>query len=504
MKRTAIILMICTLFTKIIGFGRDVVLSYYYGISYISDAYLVSIIIPTTIVAFIATGLTTTFIPMYSNIIKEKGNLYADKYTNSLINFIIIICTFLFISVLLFAEYIIKLFASGFEGEVFNLAVHFTKISAFAMYFAVLIYLFSGYLNYHKDFVIPAIMGLPLNLTLIASIVISHNFNHDFLAIGMVVATFVQMLFLLLFIYKRGFRYKFYINIKDKYFKKTFLLSLPVILGVSVNQINVIVDRTMASQITIGGISALNYADRFNIFVQGIFVMSIVTVIYPYISKMASENNIGELKKFISKTLSIIILLVLPVIIGSMVLAKPMVKLLFGRGAFGEDAIIMTSDALFYYSIGMIGFALREILSRAFFSLQNTKTPMINAAISMMLNIVLNIILSKYMGINGLALATSISAIFCSILLFISLRKKIGPFGIKNVLITFFKVFFASLIMGLIILIVHNKLVFLNEILLLIISIILGVLVYSFIIYFMNIKEIEIVKKLTLKKIKIK
>src|SRR5699024_3854161 len=175
-----------------------------------------------------------------------------------------------------------------------------------------------------------------------------------------------------------------------------------------------LVDRTIASRVVEGGITALNYANRLNGFIQGIFVLSISTALYPMISKMAAENNMQGLKKSVAEAISGINLLVIPATVGSMVFAEPVVMLLFGRGAFDSNAISLTTAALFYYSIGMLGFGLREVLSRAFYSLQDTKTPAINAAIAVVINIVLNIVLSKFMGIGGLALATSISAIVCT------------------------------------------------------------------------------------------
>jgi len=177
-----------------------------------------------------------------------------------------------------------------------------------------------------------------------------------------------------------------------------------------------------------------------------------------------------------------------------MIFAEPIVKLLFGRGAFDTQAISMTSYALFFYSIGMVGFGLMEVLSRAFYAMQDTKTPMINAAIAMVMNIILNIILSKFLGIGGLALATSISAIFCTALLFISLRKKIGPFGMKSITISFIKILCASLMMGVIAKVSYNTLLnSINANLSLILSIGIGAVTYFFIIYFMKIEEVDTV-----------
>ena len=263
------------------------------------------------------------------------------------------------------------------------------------------------------------------------------------------------------------------------------IIALPVIIGQSVNQINVLVDRTLASGIAVGGISALNYASRLNGFVQSLFVASITTVMYPMISKMAAAKNMKGLKSYVSEAISTINLLVIPATIGAMIFSKEIVALLFGRGAFTPEAVAMTGNALFYYSIGMIAFGLRDILSRAFYALQDTKTPMINATIAVVINIVLNIVLSRFLGIGGLALATSISGIVSAFLMFITLRKKIGPFGLKEISISFIKISIASVLMGLI---AYTSFSFLGSLvsqnLALILAIGVGALVYAIFIYF--------------------
>ena len=202
-----------------------------------------------------------------------------------------------------------------------------------------------------------------------------------------------------------------------------FRSAFPIILGSSVAQMNVLVDRTLASQIVEGGISALNYGNNINLIALGIIVASISSVLFPRISKMAVENNIKEMKKYLSETITTINILVLPITVGYMIFAEPIVQLLFGRGEFSSQAVSLTSSALFFYSIGLVAKSQRDILSNVFYSLQDTKTPMLNASIALIINIVLNIVLSKYLGISGLALASSISLIFCSFLLFVSLRK---------------------------------------------------------------------------------
>jgi putative peptidoglycan lipid II flippase len=331
-----------------------------------------------------------------------------------------------------------------------------------------------------------------MNLVTIISIVISTKTDVHVLAIGSVLATVSQFLLLIPCVRKTGYRYQLVLNLKDEYIKTMVIIALPVIAGQSVNQINVLVDRTLASGIAVGGISALNYANRLNVFVQGLFVASISTVLYPMISKMAAEDNMNGLKSSISEAISIINLLVIPATIGAMIFSKEIVTLLFGRGAFTPEAIDMTGGALFYYSIGMIAFGLRDILSRAFYALQDTKTPMINATIAVVINIILNIVLSKYLGIGGLALATSIAAIVGTLLLFITLRRKIGGFGLKEITKSFIKICIASILMGFIALGSFNFFSQnIRENLALILSIGVGALAYAILIYFMRIPEVE-------------
>ena len=492
MKKTAFIVMIITVISKILGFAREIVLSYTYGASAITDAYLISQTIPIVIFSFISVGIATGFIPLYSRILNEQGQLEANRYTNNLSNALLLLASIIVTIVLLFTQPIVKLFASGFSGETLELAVAFTKISIFGVYFTALLNVFAGFLRLYGSYLVPVLARLPANLIIIASLFIGSKANIYVIAIGGVLATAFQLLLLLPFVRKTGYRYQPILNLKDEHIKTMIIIALPVIAGTSVNEINVLVDRTLASTLAVGGISALSYARRLNAFVQGLFVASISTVLYPMISKMAAEDNMKGLKASISEAISVINLLVIPATIGAMIFSKEIVTLLFGRGAFTPEAIDMTGGALFYYSIGMIAFGLREILSRAFYALQDTKTPMINATIAVVINIILNIVLSKYLGIGGLALATSIAAIVGTLLLFITLRRKIGGFGLKEITKSFIKICIASILMGFIALGSFNFLSQnIRENLALILAIGLGALAYAILIYFMTIPEVE-------------
>ena len=494
LRRTVLSVMLLTIVSKILGFTREIVLAYYYGASNISDAYLISLTIPGVIFSFISVALVTGFIPLYTSILNEQGMAEGNKFTSNIINILFIISTLIVIFVFLFDNAILKIFALGFDNETLEMATTFTKIFIIGIYISGLLSIFTGFLQVHKNFFIPALGGIPFNIITILSIYFSKIYYLYFIIIGVIVAKFVQLLMLIPYVVKNKFKYSLKISLYDNNVKKMLLMGLPLIIGVSLNQINILVDRTIASTISVGGISAISYANHLNQFVQGVFVASLIAVMYPTVSKMIVDNNIHLVKKSISESINLIYLFVLPATIITMIFSVEIVTLLFARGEFDSNATLMTSDALFFYSIGMIAVGLREFLSMIFYSMKDTKTPMINAAIGIVLNIILNIILSYYLGLGGLALATSIAAIFTTILMIVSLKKKIGSFGMKHMSIIFLKILFASLIMGFITISIFYYLVgFLNQNISLIISIVVGIIIYLIIIYLMKIEDARVI-----------
>lgn len=506
--RTAIGLMFVTMIAKILGFARELVLASAYGTSSYSDAYLAALNIPNVIFSIIGIGLTTTFIPIYYEIINDFGEKEGLKFTNNVFNIVTIICIAISTIGIICAEDLVRAFALGFEGETFELTLNFTRIFMLGLIFIGVNNIMTSYLQIKGNFLIPGLITVPCNIIVITSILLSTKYGLNIMGYGTLIGTIGQFLFLIPFAYKHEYRFKFFLNLKDKYIKKMLFLVGPVLIGVAVNQINVMVDKTIASTLVEGSISALNYSNRLNLFVTGLFITSISSVIYPMLSKLYCEDNKDKFIDSVVKSINSIVLLVIPISIGAIVLANPIVEILFKRGAFDERATQMTSTALVFYSIGMIGFGLREILGKIFYSLKDTKTPMINGSVSMIMNIALNIFLVKFMGYSGLAFATSISGIICTMLLFRSLKKKIGYFGQKIIIEVAFKSILASFIMGVITYVTHqllsNMLIegFIYDAISLLTSISIGFLVYIMLVFLFKIKEVRVLLELLRKKLK--
>ena len=350
MKKTALAIMIVTLISKTAGFVREVALSHFYGASAVTDAYFVSQTIPTVIFAFIGAGIGTGFIPMYSRITHTQGAEAANRFTSNLVTTLCVLCTIIVGVSSIFSGPLVRLFASGFTGETLDLATRFTRISVFAIYFTGLSGLVGGYLRIHESYLVPNMVAIPSNLIIIIALVISSTTDIHVLLIGTVVGKASELLFPALFARKKGYRYAVIFDLGDENLRTMIRIAIPVIVGTSMTQINVIVDRALASGIEVGGISALNYANRLTTFVEGLFVMSTASVMYPMISKMASSQRIELLRNAVSESIGLINFMVVPVAVGAVVLAEPIVNLLFGHGAFTADASAMTSTALQFYS----------------------------------------------------------------------------------------------------------------------------------------------------------
>lgn len=511
-KKAAVILMTIILISKITGFLRDIVLAQTFGAGEITDAYLTALNIPVVLFDGISAALGTTFIPMFFKVKDSNGEEGVNKFTSNILNIVVILSLLFIVIGMIFAPYIVKLFAMGFSGEVLNLTVEYLKILLFSMIFIAANGLISSYLVASGDVYISGLISIPFNIFVIGAIILGSITNSYVMVFGTLIAYIAQLLFQLPFLFKKGYKHRFKINFKDENIKQVVYLVIPVFFGSYVGQINSIVNRTLASTLEKGSITALNYANKLSMFAVGVIVVALSTVIYPVLSKLASENNIKGYKSNLSKSINIIVILMVPIMIMIMDFSTPIVRILFEEGSFDSHATYLTSTALSCYSVGIVAYGLREILAKGFYSLQDTKTPVKNATISVVINVVFSIVLVRYMGIGGLALASSISAILTTMLLFISLRKKIGKLGFKNIFITFIKVSIASIIMGITMKFMYNNILGLRKLLIIenrkfigvdtIVSVFVGLIIYIILISLFNIKEVREISEIIVNRIK--
>lgn len=414
---------LCTLIAKILGFLRELVLSYYFGATGISDAYLISQTIPGTIFQVVGTGLTTCFIPIFYKVLNHHGKEASDRFTNTIITIVLCFSTASIFCIWIFTPQIVHLFAMGFEGETLEYAKQFTRIGVLSLYFSTFIYVYNSYLQANNIFTPTAFAAIPNSIAIIASIVLGAVCDIWILPVGSTLAVGIQLLFILYPIYKLGYHFRVSFAWQKSDVKDFFILLAPVVIGVSVNEINVLVDRTIASNVAIGGISALTYANSLIMLIQGSIVQPIAMVCYPKITHCVSSGNSKAAENIVNQTFKYLFAILLPLTVFFMIYQYQIIDILFGHGRFSVKAVQMTGSVLFFYSLGIIFIGAREIMSRFYYAHANTKIPVRNATIGVGINIIFNMIFSRFIGLSGLALATSFSACITSILLFLDCNK---------------------------------------------------------------------------------
>ncbi|KXZ40566.1 putative peptidoglycan lipid II flippase [Alkalithermobacter thermoalcaliphilus JW-YL-7 = DSM 7308] len=496
--KSIFILAVFTLISKVLGFFREVLIASKFGAGLETDAFFVALTATTLFSSFFISSIRTTLIPILSEIEIKEGKKAKINHTNNFLNLFLLISSLLILLLYFLAPNVIKILAIGFEDQQLYLAKYLMRLGLPMIFITCLINIVRGYLQSEMIFTEEGLSNLPFNIINIFFLVfLSGIFGIKGLMVASVIATFSQFLIQIPNIKKIGFKYQFKIDFKDEYLKKLLYLIPPVLLSVAIDDLNQIIDRSLASTLTEGSISALNYGNRLTNFIFGIFIANLSTVIFPMLSKESNKDNLNGFKKMLRYSFNTIILIAIPASVGMIVLAEPIVRVAFQRGAFNQEATYLTVGAMVFYSVGLVGVALKPLLNRAFYSLQDTKTPMINAAIAVAVNIILNLILIRYMAHRGLALATSISAILTSILLLYSLRKKIGPLGIKGYLICMLKSGISSIIMGVVVYFMYYNLeaIFggnnIKDLIILMFSAGTGALLYAISIYFMKVEEVE-------------
>ena len=254
-----------TLFSKFLGFLREVLIASKFGSGYETDTYFVAMTATVLIMTTIGAALKTTLIPIFSEINEVKGKERKLKYMNNVLNVIFLITVGLVIVGYFASPLVVKILAKGFTGEQYDLAIKLNRIGLPIIIFMGLTYIFSGFLESSEIFGPPAIAGIPFNLVYISYLLtVSKKFGITGLMVTSVIAAAAQWLIQIPAAKRLGFRHSFEVNLKDRYVEKALILVAPVLLGSAVQQINVIIDRTLASSLKEGSISALNYASRVN------------------------------------------------------------------------------------------------------------------------------------------------------------------------------------------------------------------------------------------------
>ncbi len=309
-----------------------------------------------------------------------------------------------------------------------------------------------GILNVLGNFAIPALAPALLNIAIIGSVLfIAPSLPTPVigLALGVLIGGALQLALQLPALVRKGFRFWEKAQLMHPGLKRVGLLIPPVILGGAVYQINIVVGTLLGSLLPEGSVTYLYFADRLVQFPLGIFAIAAATAVLPSLSRQAAARQIYELRNTFALALRLVFFISIPAMVGLIVLREPIVALLFKRGEFDAAATQLTAQALLYYGLGLWAFSAVKIVTATFFALQDTRTPVIIAVISIAANIVLGVVLMKPFGHGGLALATSLASIVNLVLLVRALRNKLGSLGWRSIALSACRTLLSSVAMGL-------------------------------------------------------
>ena len=421
-----------TLLSRILGFFRDMILAYVLGAGISADAFYVAYRLPNMMRRLFAEGsMTMAFVPVFSRLREEVGDEKAFAMPRSAMVWLLIILGVLTTLAIVFARPLTKLITPGFTDDpaLFELTVELTRIVFPYIIEISAVALCMGVLNSYGHFLAPALATSELNTIIILGAGVAWLFHLDVahtLAWSVVIGGLGQVFMQQPQMKKFGFTWRGPWSLRDKGVARMGLLMLPTAFGAAVYQFNIVIGTLLASYLPTGSISYLYYADRLVQFPLGVFGVAVGTVALPGLSKLASSGKIEEFTATLNASLRLTLFICLPAAAGLIALADPMVRVLFGRGAFGEHAIAATAGALVAYGVGLPAFACVRPLYSAYFALSDTRTPAITAAVCLVVYVIVGLALMGSTGHVGLALATSVSSWVNVAVLGVILRRKLG------------------------------------------------------------------------------
>ncbi|MBQ3660989.1 MAG: murein biosynthesis integral membrane protein MurJ [Firmicutes bacterium] len=421
--QTAAFMAILTAGTKVLGFVREMVLAAFYGAGEVTDAYNMAQNIPNILLAGIVSAVAISYMPILSSKVNDSGRTEGDLYTSRLLNGLMcLICAAIVLGAV-FAKPLVSIFAPGYEAEQAVLTAWYLRFAFFSVLFTAFIYIFEAYLQYNGVFFPQIVLGYVQSAAVIVFVVLSAKTDYHWLIFGVVLGFALRGLGCWVIAGRKGYRYTPDFHMGDAV-KEAILLALPIFIGGSVAQINTFVDRMLASNLEKGSVSALTYGNEIINAIVMLTVTILVTILYPKLNQAFAAGDRAAIGSFTEKGINVLALLAVPLSMGAMVYAVPVIRLVYERGAFTAEDTAVTASAFFCYAIGLTFLAVNQLITKVFYSLHDTKTAVYCSVIAVVCNIVLNLILVRSMAHAGLALATSIAQIINALLLYFAFKGK--------------------------------------------------------------------------------
>jgi putative peptidoglycan lipid II flippase len=444
--------------SRILGVVREQVLAALFGAGNAMDAYNVAFRIPNLVRDLFAEGaMSAAFVPTFTRKLTNDGRESAWRLGNYVINALIVITLILVVLGMVFAEPLVTAFASEYRevpGKL-ELTVLLTRIMLPFLTFVAVAAAVMGMLNSVHKFFIPALSPAMFNVATIvcafAVVPLMPRFGLPAIAaiaIGTLLGGVAQLALQWPLLRREGFAYRPTVRWSDEGLRRVLVLMGPGTIGVAATQVNIFVNTVLATTEGTGAVSWLNFAFRLMYLPIGLFGVSIATATLPAVSRHSAQHDTAAVRNTIADGMSLMLMLNVPATVGLLVLATPIVRVIFERGAFTAADTAATAAALQLYAVGLLGYSVVRIASPTFYALGRNRTPVTVSVVTVLFNAALNIMLVRVMGYRGLALGTSLAALFNATLLLVLLTRHLNGLEGGRVLRSLLKITVASALMA--------------------------------------------------------
>lgn len=418
--------MLATLLSMVLGFGREVVNAKYFGERWELDAFLVAAILPTLVFGVFNGALVSALVPIFSSYFAEGKDEEVWRFSSTVINGLIILLSVLAAAAWLAAPALVHLVARGFPQPETHVTITMTRILMPTIVATSIAGVVQALLNAQRSFRAASLQGAALNLvTIVGVLLLFRIYGIYALVFGTAVGLFAQLAVQLPNYFKRC-KYRFVLDLRHPGLRALAVILGPIVVGSAVGQVNLLFDKYFASTLQPGNIAAMQYATKVVGFPQQLFAVAIATVIFPVLSAHFAKSETDALRTTAFTGLRMTALITIPAAVGLIALARPIINVLFERGAFTPGDVVRTAGAMQFYAVGLLGLAASIVLTRCFFAMHDSKTPVVVATFVVALNVVCSALTVHPFGVNGLALSNSFASLVEAGVLGFLLVRRIG------------------------------------------------------------------------------
>ena len=440
--------------SRILGFFRNTAIAALFGQNNITDAYNTAYLLPDTLyLILIGGGVSSAFIPVLARYIRENQEDEGWRVISIAFSITLIGMSIVILLGFVFAPAVVKILAPWFSPAKLALTVALTRVTILAILFHSLNGVLIGTEYAYNSFWATSIGPLIYNATIVAAgVLLAPSMGIFSFAWATVIGAFLNFLVQLWGTFRLKPKFAFSLNIHHPGLKRVGSLMLPATIGLSIAQLNLVFNQAfLASRLQGGAINALSISSRVML-VPVLVATSIGITLLPSLAQRAADDDLRAYKTYVRKALRAVVFVSLPSAVGIMLLAHPIVRILFQHGRFSGTASDVTAATLYFYSVGILAYGAYEILSRAFWALGDTKTPLLAGLFSIGLGIGLNLLLISLLTYRGLALAYSLTGFLNAITLLYLLRRRVGALGWRDIAGAFARTAGATAVMAVVLL----------------------------------------------------